>query len=239
MDSELSQGEMEAVREHLMCCSACRLEHETLIQTKRAVASLASRVSRDEIARLLADAAVENRSPRPLFGKINPIAATAFLSLAGLWLATTSLDGPRDWRHPIAFPEYEPVPAAVTPISMTPPVAGPVTIATVSNPITLYEVTPGHMVVGQATFRQVRLYSNAVRPPSLHDIIGHVFGWSGGRPSHPMASGLVMSSGENGMFAPTLSMGRVLNERDSVSDDESLLQTASFTGHYSAVSTMH
>jgi hypothetical protein len=238
MDAELAQGEMEAVQEHLVFCSACRLEHETLVHTKRAVASLANRVSRDEIARLLADAEAEKSTAPPFHWKVAPVAATAFLSLAGLWLATTSLDSPRDWR---SMASYEPIPTALTPVSMTPvlaPPTTPVTMATVSNPVTFYSVGPSGEILSRTTVRQVRFYSNMPHPPSLREALNRLFGWHPAHPAPP--TGIVMSPGDGvtPLGAPVPLM-RALNERDSMPYNESLVPASTFTDRYSAAAMMH
>jgi len=90
---------MLAVRTHIEECPSCRLEYLSLSDTKRLLASLAHRASRAEIEALLqCDSAPGNASNAtgnsPFRGALRPrpLAATAILSLAGLWLASTAVD---------------------------------------------------------------------------------------------------------------------------------------------------
>src|SRR5262245_37278143 len=112
---------MLAIRAHLDDCSSCRLEHQTLSETKRLVASLALKTPRAELEKLLLSELERPARPAlPPLGLLLPpvsrvssnsgpvditegfrlrprtVAVTALLSLAGLWLASTSLDGPHD-----------------------------------------------------------------------------------------------------------------------------------------------
>ena len=123
LDSELTGAEMLAVREHLRGCISCREEHETLYETKRLVASLAFRAPRAELESLLMSEAARasqagfggmasrflswlsgdsgattpaSFAAAPLYLRPRPLAATALLSIAGLWLASVSLDAPND-----------------------------------------------------------------------------------------------------------------------------------------------
>lgn len=95
LDSELTREEMAGVREHLGECPACRLEYQALADTKQLLSSLAHRASRAEIEALLQTASSGRSEPpaghRSLL-RPRPLAATALLSVAGLWLATTALD---------------------------------------------------------------------------------------------------------------------------------------------------
>jgi hypothetical protein len=114
IDAELTGEEMHAVSNHLNCCPACRLEQESLQETKRLVASLALKAPREELESLLLieSERAESASSR-LWSPVTmwleeireraatvaalpirprPVAATAVFSLAGLWLATASLD---------------------------------------------------------------------------------------------------------------------------------------------------
>ncbi|MDX1933028.1 MAG: hypothetical protein SFU56_10520 [Capsulimonadales bacterium] len=141
-----------------------------MLRTKHAVASLANRVPRDEIARLLADAEAEVREQRSNGRSRHPMLATAVLSLAGLWLATTSLDGPRDWRRSGLPVGYEPVVGTMTPVSMTPvlvstvpPVTSmPVTMATMPASVTILALTADGRIV-RAARRRVSLTAESVR----------------------------------------------------------------------------
>jgi len=90
---------MLAVRTHIEECPSCRLEYLSLSDTKRLLASLAHRASRAEIEALLqCDSAPGGASSAtgnsPFRGALRPrpLAATAILSLAGLWLASTAVD---------------------------------------------------------------------------------------------------------------------------------------------------
>jgi anti-sigma factor RsiW len=122
IDSELTGEEMLAIRAHLDVCPSCRLEHQTLSETKRLVASLALKTPRAELERLLLTDLGRPSRPvsLPALSRFIPpvnqavsqpdmvditegfrvrprtLAVTALLSLAGLWLASASLDGPRD-----------------------------------------------------------------------------------------------------------------------------------------------
>jgi hypothetical protein len=152
---------MLAVRDHLHDCGACRDEHEALYETKRLVASLAFRAPRAELEALLMHEA--ERAEReaaggiaarlwawlggvggpataelPLYLRPRPVAATALLSIAGLWLASASLDGPGDGAlaSSSGVVTFEPVTTvssvvAVPPGNAAPPAAyvAPITVA--------------------------------------------------------------------------------------------------------------
>jgi anti-sigma factor RsiW len=114
IDAELTGEEMRAVSAHLEDCPSCRLEQESLLETKRLIASLAFRAPRAELESLLL--AESGRASQPMASRLlfpltvwieewreraaigalpirpRPIAATALLSVAGLWMASASLD---------------------------------------------------------------------------------------------------------------------------------------------------
>ena len=145
LDSELTGAEMLEIRAHLDQCGGCLHEYETLRETKRLVASLASKAPRAELEALLL--AHASRAPGgewgafagrlgqwlvgpshtglPLYLRPRMLSATAVLSLAGLWLASTALDGPGDHRASFVPQrggiEWTPAPATLT--VSAPPVA--------------------------------------------------------------------------------------------------------------------
>jgi anti-sigma factor RsiW len=114
IDAELTGEEMHAVSVHLNSCPTCRLEQESLQETKRLVASLALKAPREELESLLLMESEHAASPASrlwfpvtmwldevreraasvatLPVRTRPLAATAMFSLAGLWLATASVD---------------------------------------------------------------------------------------------------------------------------------------------------
>lgn len=114
IDAELTGEEMHAVSVHLNSCPACRMEQASLQETKRMVASLALKAPREELESLLLIESERAVSPGARFWfpvtmwldevrertasvvvlpvRARPLAATAMFSLAGLWLATASLD---------------------------------------------------------------------------------------------------------------------------------------------------
>ncbi len=98
---------MDFIGVHLNECTHCRGEYQSLLDTKRLLASLAHRSSRAEIESLLK--AEEGRfadygsGSGSLFRgalRPKPLAATVVLSLAGLWIASASLDSPTDGVSP-------------------------------------------------------------------------------------------------------------------------------------------
>jgi hypothetical protein len=96
---------MESIGVHLNECPYCRGEYQSLLDTKRLLASLAHRTSRAEIESLLKteDSRLIESSPNSFFRgalRPKPLAATALLSLAGLWVASASLDTPTDGVTP-------------------------------------------------------------------------------------------------------------------------------------------
>ena len=123
MDAELSNGEMQAIKNHLNDCGKCRREYETLQETKSLVASLAIRAPRAELNELL-ESSLQQSAPPSLTDRVSwwweenvanreglrvrphTMAATALFSFAGLWLATVSLDGPHDWHRRTPTPDY-------------------------------------------------------------------------------------------------------------------------------------
>ena len=88
LDSELPAEELAEIRSHLERCAACNIEYRALAETKRALASLGARVSREEIERLLqtdVGDAVRRYASMP----VSPRTITAaILSLIGLCVAT-------------------------------------------------------------------------------------------------------------------------------------------------------
>ena len=97
---------MQAIRVHLTECPGCRLEYQSLSDTKRVLASLAHRTSRAEIEALLSLESAGSRegasaAPRGGLLRPRPLAATVLLSVAGLWLASATLD-----RGPAAGNDY-------------------------------------------------------------------------------------------------------------------------------------
>lgn len=100
LDAELALSEMDSIGIHLNECPRCRGEYQSLLDTKRLVASLAHRTSRAEIESLLrteGDSRLVDSGSSHLFRgalRAKPLTATALLSLAGLWAASASLDSP-------------------------------------------------------------------------------------------------------------------------------------------------
>ncbi len=97
---------MEPIRVHLDECPHCRGEYQSLLDTKRLLSSLANRTSRAEIESLLKMEEDRNLSESASMGvfrgvlRPKPLTATALLSLAGLWIASASLDRPTDGVSP-------------------------------------------------------------------------------------------------------------------------------------------
>jgi hypothetical protein len=107
IDGELSAEETFKIQAHLDRCGSCCNELESLRQTKRLLGELARQRPRAELEYLLVIEArrAENRVPSPFDGlrrladtPIRPrtALATAALSLAALWAATTQLGGPSE-----------------------------------------------------------------------------------------------------------------------------------------------
>ena len=139
LDAELTGVEMLEIRAHTDACASCRAEIESLRATKRLLSSLRSRVPRQEFEALLCSEA--ERASHPLyrfqsswllawregvvvFPRSRPLAATAALSLAGLLLATASLETPRERAPRAALSEMTaayPASAFVYPTSSPPP----------------------------------------------------------------------------------------------------------------------
>jgi hypothetical protein len=96
IDKELAVFEQEIISEHLQVCASCRTEYDALLQTKRLLASLKTRVPQEEWASLLENASREGASGRgarsqvPLI-RTRPLVATALLSLLGLSLGANRL----------------------------------------------------------------------------------------------------------------------------------------------------
>ncbi len=97
---------MDFIAVHLRECPHCRGEYQSLLDTKRLLSSLAHRASRAEIESLL-QSEVDNRCLESGFASIfrgalrpKPLTATVVLSLAGLWIASASLDSPADGVSP-------------------------------------------------------------------------------------------------------------------------------------------
>jgi anti-sigma factor RsiW len=112
---------MDFIGLHLKECPHCRGEYQSLLDTKRLLASLAHRTSRADIESLLRSEE-EQRLLEPAASGLfrgalrpKPLAATALLSLAGLWIASASLDTPADGIAPGAVGFSSPVTAAVMP----------------------------------------------------------------------------------------------------------------------------
>lgn len=104
LDSELQDEEMWEVRSHLDHCSACQTELRSLRETKCALASLGARVSREEIERLLqtdVGEAARHIANMPVSPRT---VAAAFLSLFGVWIASTRL-ATHDDRSGAPLPE--------------------------------------------------------------------------------------------------------------------------------------
>ncbi|GEM_PF-2314334 len=124
LDQELTGDETECVSAHLDVCPLCRSEYDSLKETKRLLASLALQTPREELEQLLQsscqsrhplqrllpdwlsdrlaywgsvlaeDGARPSRTAESSRGRA--LAATALFSVAGLCLASASLNGPRD-----------------------------------------------------------------------------------------------------------------------------------------------
>lgn len=91
LDAELSADESAGVQEHLAQCSCCSAEYRALSETKRALASLGARVSREEIERLL-QTDVGETVRRYANMPVSPRTITAaILSVIGLCVATARL----------------------------------------------------------------------------------------------------------------------------------------------------
>ncbi|MBC8142250.1 MAG: zf-HC2 domain-containing protein [Armatimonadetes bacterium] len=119
IDRELSADEMRAVRVHVEQCDDCRDECEDLLFTKRMLSGLSSSAPRAELESLLVVRAKRVQNPS-LFERVmppewsdamlwrwegvgnlasprlRPLVATALFSLAGLCLATASVNRPAD-----------------------------------------------------------------------------------------------------------------------------------------------
>jgi len=124
LDRELTVAEADVVSGHLDSCSLCRSEYESLRETKQMLASLAFQTSRVELEELLLSSADRSSRRGPLArfvpewlsdrlaywgsllesapasseppSRFRAVAATALLSLAGICLASASLNGPRE-----------------------------------------------------------------------------------------------------------------------------------------------
>jgi len=120
LDAELTGAEMLEIRAHLDRCPACQAEHQALRQTKHLLSSLALRAPRAEFESLLLSQAQHMSHPLARWvpswlmawrdGAVSwprprPLAATAVLSLAGLFLATASLDTPASAPVRVAVPD--------------------------------------------------------------------------------------------------------------------------------------
>lgn len=104
LDSELNPEELAQVQGHLDSCQACFAEYRALSETKRALASLGARCSRDEIERLLqtdVGEAVRRYANMPVSPRT---VAAAILSFLGIWVATTRLTS-REGRHGAPLPD--------------------------------------------------------------------------------------------------------------------------------------
>jgi hypothetical protein len=167
VDAELTDEEMGGVTRHLAVCPSCARECQSLQQTKALVASLALKAPRAELAALLLTEAEHTRNAGPLArffpglvgvwndgyvpqavraaGRLRPLTATVMLSVAGLWLASTQVDGPTDLPVLAVAPTYEPMSAMSVPhmvaarsLSFPPALLGvapvsPFTIGSASN----------------------------------------------------------------------------------------------------------
>ncbi|MBC7806301.1 MAG: zf-HC2 domain-containing protein [Akkermansiaceae bacterium] len=119
IDRELTGMEMLEVRAHVEQCEGCRAEQESLSQTKKLLSSLSYTTPRAELEQLLVVRAERVANPSLLdrimppewsdamlwrwegignlgSPRLRPLAATAFLSLAGLCLATAGVNQPGD-----------------------------------------------------------------------------------------------------------------------------------------------
>jgi hypothetical protein len=123
MDAELSDAEMPIIQDHLESCPKCRQEYDTLRETKRMVASLAVRAPRTDLEDLLRTG-LERSAPPSLTERfsywweeniaseerlrVRPhiLAATTLFSIAGLWMATATLDGSHDWQRRLPITDY-------------------------------------------------------------------------------------------------------------------------------------
>lgn len=130
LDAELTGSEMLDIRAHLEVCPGCRVEYQTLRDTKRLLSSLALRAPRAEFEALLGAEVARNASPLKRFlpswldfrrytavsltalpRRPTPLLAAAALSVAGLVLATATLDAPSDTvaaraASPEVYPRY-------------------------------------------------------------------------------------------------------------------------------------
>ena len=119
IDRELSGAEMSAVDAHVRDCDDCRDECEELRLTKRLLGSLTNSAPRSELENLLVVRAKRVQNPSILervlppewsdamlwrwegvgnltSPRLRPLVATALFSLAGLCLATASVNRPAD-----------------------------------------------------------------------------------------------------------------------------------------------
>ena len=121
---------MSAIAAHLEGCGPCHREFATLQETKSLVASLAVRAPRTELRELL-QSSLQQSAPPSLKDRLSwwweenvasngelrirprTLAATAVFSVAGLWLATVSTDGPHDWHRRTPPPDYRMTPPMV------------------------------------------------------------------------------------------------------------------------------
>jgi archaellum component FlaF (FlaF/FlaG flagellin family) len=91
IDQEMPEGEQQWVGEHLRACASCHAEYASLVQTKRLVSSLKTRVDREEWSVLLASATESANEKRVPLIRTRPLVATALLSLVGLALGANRL----------------------------------------------------------------------------------------------------------------------------------------------------
>lgn len=104
LDSELAADERAGVQSHLETCAACNVEYRALAETKRALASLGARVSREEIERLL-QTDVGETVRRYANMPVSPRTITAaILSVIGLCVATARITS-RESRRGTPLPE--------------------------------------------------------------------------------------------------------------------------------------
>lgn len=123
LDAELTGQEMLEVRAHIDQCPSCRAEHQTLRDTKRLLSSLALRTPRAEFEDLLRAEVARTASPLTWLlpawlsawregglavPRRRPLTTVAALSLAGLLMATATLDAPVDRPIQAAIPEVYP-----------------------------------------------------------------------------------------------------------------------------------